>query len=250
MDKSLETKQEKKKKLITDLLIMTFGMMGGAFAVHCFLQPLALIIGSISGLSIVIEHLTSIPVSFSYLVINIVLLILAYFLIGAEFGLKTVFTSLITSPWLLLFEKIMPIQKAEEVMNTAGEVFNQAGEKVNEAWYVLMTIPKEGLTGNVWYDLICFILILSIGQTILFNINASTGGLDIIAKILNKYSPLSLGTCVAISGALLCSSAFFIHPVKMVMIGLTGTVLNGVTLSLLTKVLTHYQEKKKAKAIE
>ncbi len=238
MNQTLKTKEEKRTKLIKDLLIMTFGMMGGAFAVHCFLQPLALIIGSISGLSIVIEHLTSIPVSYSYLVINIGLLILAYFLIGAEFGLKTVFTSLITAPWLLVFEKIMPIQKASEIMNSAGEVFNAAGEKVNDAWYVIMTIPKTGLTGSIWYDLVCFIVILSIGQTILFNINASTGGLDIIAKIINKYTSLNLGICVAISGALLCSTAFFIHPVEIVLIGLTGTVLNGVTLSFLTRLLT------------
>ncbi len=237
MEQQLDSKEDKQQGIVRDIIIMTFGMMVAAMAIHFFLQPLALIIGSISGLSIVIEHLTSIPVSYTYFSINIFLLLLAYLLIGMEFGLKTVFTSLITAPWLLVFEKITPIQKADEVLTATGEVLNSAGEKINDAWYVMMTIPKEGITGNVWYDLICFILVLSVVQTILFSISASTGGLDIIAKIINKYTSISLGMCLAFSGAILCCTAFFIHPAKMVLIGLVGTALNGFALNLLTKLL-------------
>ncbi len=244
MKQEVNKQKGKRQKLIKDTIIMTFGMMVGAMAVHFFLEPLALIIGSISGLSIVIEHLTSIPVSYTYFTISIFLLLLAYILIGAEFSIKTIFTSLITAPWLLFFEKITPIQKAGEVITATGEVLNSAGEKINDAWYVLMTIPKEGITGNVWYDLICFILILSVVQTILFHISASTGGLDIIAKIVHKYTSLSLGVCLALSGAVLCCTAFLIHPAKMVLIGLFGTALNGIALNLLTKLLLKLKKDK------
>ncbi len=240
----LDSREAKQQKIIKDFFIMTFGMMVGAWAIHFFLEPLALIIGSISGLSIVIEHLTSIPVSYTYFTINVLLLLLAYLLIGAEFSIKTVFTSLITAPWLFVFEKITPIQKAGEVISATGEVFNSAGERVNDAWYVMMTIPKDGMTGNVWYDLIIFILILSVVQTILFDISASTGGLDIIVKIMHKYTSVSLGVCLAFSGTLLCCTAFFIHPTRMVLIGLFGTLLNGVALNILTKLLLKLKKKR------
>lgn len=244
MTQQLDSKKHKQQRIIKDFIIMTFGMMIGAMAIHFFLEPLALIIGSISGLSIVIEHLTNIPVSYTYFTINIFLLLLAYLLIGAEFSVKTVFTSLITAPWLLVFEKITPIQKANEVITATGEVLNSAGEKINDAWYVIMTIPKEGITGNVWYDLVYFILILSVVQTILFSISASTGGLDIIAKIINKYTSMSLGLCIALSGAIFCCTAFFIHPAKMVLIGLFGTALNGLALNLLSNMLIKLKKKR------
>lgn len=143
------------KAFIKDLPILTFGMFIGAIAVHFFLIPSKLIIGSITGLSIVINLLTSISLPVLIFIINAFLLVLAYFIIGKEFGVKTVYSALILSPMIAILEKIYPIE--------------------------------QSLMQDQWLDLLCFVLILSFSQTILFRHNASTGGLDIIAKIVNKY---------------------------------------------------------------
>lgn len=190
------------KKNISDWFIMTFGMLIAAIAVHCFLIPSNLIIGSISGLSIVVYRLTGLAVSSTTFIINSILLILAYLLIGKEFGIKTVYTALILSPWLYLLEHVMPI--------------------------------TESIMQDPWLDLLCFVLILSASQAILFRINASTGGLDILAKIVNKYLHIDLGTSVTISGAAICCTAFLINDTRMVIIGLIGTWINGIVLNHFT----------------
>ncbi len=186
------------KSFIKDLPIITFGMFIGAVAVHFFLIPSKLIVGSITGLSIVINLLTSISLPVLIFIINAFLLILSYFLIGKEFGVKTVYAALILSPMLAILEKLYPI--------------------------------KQSLMQDQWLDLLCFVLILSFAQTILFRRNASTGGLDIIAKIVNKYFHVDLGTSVTIAGALICCTAILVYDMRTVIIGLIGTYLNGLIL--------------------
>ena len=189
---------ERIKSFIKDVPIITFGMFIGAIAVHFFLIPSKLIIGSITGLSIVINLLTSISLPVLIFIINAFLLILSYFLIGKEFGAKTVYAALILSPMLAILEKLYPI--------------------------------KQSFMQDQWLDLLCFVLILSFAQTILFRRNASTGGLDIIAKIVNKYLHVDLGSSVTIAGALICCTAIFVYDIRTVIIGLIGTYLNGVIL--------------------
>ena len=203
-------------KFWKELVIMTLGMLVGAAAVYYFLMPSKLIIGSISGFSIVLSEIfakfgMTVRVSVIIAVINAVLLVLAWLLIGAEFGAKTVYTALILGPlvdfwgWVLPYEKL--ISEGTSVMN------------------------------DPWLDLICFVLMLSISQAILFRINASTGGLDILAKIVNKYLHFDIGTSVTIAGALICCSAFAINPFRMVVIGLIGTWINGVAVDYFTDTL-------------
>ena len=200
-------------KFWKELVIMTLGMAVGAAAVYYFLMPSNLIIGSISGLSIVLsEVLGGVKVSLIVTVINAVLLILAWILIGAEFGAKTVYTAMILGPLLEMWEKIMPYQS-------------------------LMEPGATSVMNDPWFDLICFVLLLSISQAILFRINASTGGLDILAKIVNKYFHFDIGTSVTIAGALICCSAFTINPFKMVVVGLIGTWINGIAVDYFTDTL-------------
>ena len=203
-------------KFWKELIIMTLGMAVGAAGVYYFLMPSKLIIGSISGLSIVLSEVFTnlgwaVKVSTLILVINAFLLVLAWILIGPEFGLKTVYTALILGPLVDLWAKILPV------------------EKVITEGYSVMNDP--------WLDLICFVLMLSIAQAILFRINASTGGLDIIAKILNKYLHFDIGVSVTIAGAMICCSAFAINPFRMVVIGLIGTWINGVVVDYFTDSL-------------
>ena len=202
-----------KRKLLKEFIIMTFTMGLAALAVHYFMQPSGLIVGSISGLSIVIYRLTGIPVSALTFVINLILLVLAYFLIGKEFGIKTVYTALILSPWLALLEWI-----DSKFGIVPAQLFN---------------FPNGT---DYWFYLLGFVLILSATQAILFNINASTGGLDIIAKIVNKYLHIDIGTSVTVAGAVICCSAFFIpgNSMYLVLLGFVGTFINGIVVDYFT----------------
>ena len=201
-------------KFWKEFLIMTVAMLIAAAAVYYFLLPSNLVIGSITGLSMVISGLfglagLNVKVSLVVTVINALLLIMAWFLIGHEFGAKTVYTALILGPFIEFWEKVFPVER-------------------------IMEPGATSLMGDIWFDLLCFVLILSASQTILFNINASTGGLDILAKIVNKYLHFDIGTSVTVAGALICCTAFAINPFRMVVVGLIGTWINGLALDYFT----------------
>jgi len=134
---------------------------------------------------------------------------LAWLLIGAEFGAKTVYTALILGPFIEFWEKVMPVSR-------------------------VMEPGASSVMGDPWFDLLCFVLILSASQTILFHINASTGGLDILAKIINKYLHFEIGTSVTVAGAIICCTAFAINPFRLVVIGIIGTWINGLALDYFT----------------
>jgi uncharacterized membrane-anchored protein YitT (DUF2179 family) len=201
-------------KFWKDVVIMTLGMMIAAGAVYYFMLPSKLVLGSITGLSIVISNVLgfvglNVKVSVVITVINAILLLMAWILIGKEFGAKTVYTALILGPLLELWGKILPYEKLIEPGMTS-------------------------VMGDPLLDLICFVLVVSISQTILFSINASTGGLDILAKIVNKYLHFDIGVSVTVAGAIICCTAFAIHPFRMVVTGLVGTWLNGLALDYFT----------------
>lgn len=201
-------------KFWKELFIMTFGMAIAALAVNYFLIPSKLIVGSISGLSIVISGIFDIlgmpiKVSTVIVIINAILLIMAYLLIDKEFGIKTVYTALILGPLMDLWEKIMPASQ-------------------------LLTDGNTSVMGDIWLDLCCFVLLLSASQAILFHINASTGGLDILAKIVNKYLHFDIGASISVAGAIICCTAFAINPFRMVVVGLIGTWINGIVVDYFT----------------
>jgi uncharacterized membrane-anchored protein YitT (DUF2179 family) len=209
-------------KFWVELLIMTVGMFIAACAVYYFLVPSKLIIGTISGLSIVLSTISaqtfgvSLNVGTVILIINAILLILAYFFIGHEFGAKTIYTALILGPFTDLLDKIAPWQN-----------FVQPG--------------TTSIMGDIWFDLLCFVLLLSASQAVLFSINASTGGLDILAKIVNKYLHFDIGKSVTIAGGVICCTAFAINPFNMVVIGLIGTWINGIVVDYFTASLNNHK---------
>ena len=136
-------------KFWKEFIIMTAGMMVGAAAVYYFLVPSKLIIGSISGLSIVLTAILEgmgiqMKVSTMVLIINAFLLVLAWVLIGHEFGAKTVYTALILGPLMDLWAWIKPNDQ-------------------------LLAPGETSVMGDPWLDLLCFVLMLSISQAILFN---------------------------------------------------------------------------------
>lgn len=228
----------KTKKFWAEFAIMTIGMVFIAICVHYFLVPSRLIVGSISGLSIVLAEVSEnlfgikLEVSAMIFIINAILLVLAYFLIGKEFGTKTVYTALILGPFTALMEKYLPYQKVITMLYGERSAYYDAAtggfslEKMQDGFTTLM--------GDPWFDLCCFVLILSITQAILFKINASTGGLDILAKIVNKYLHFDIGASVTVAGAMICCTSFLINPFNIVVIGLIGTWINGLVVDYFT----------------
>ena len=198
------------------LAISIFRLIFPTDDVYYFLVPSKLIIGTISGLSIVLSALSggAVSVPTMIFVINAILLVLAYFLIGKEFGAKTVYTALIVSPITSLLDRWFP-------------------------WQNLVEAGTTSVMGDPWFDLLCFVLLLSASQAVLFSINASTGGLDILAKIINKYLHFDIGKSVSVAGAVICCTAFAINPFRMVVIGLIGTWINGIVVDYFTTMLNN-----------
>lgn len=205
------------KKFWVELIIMTLGMVVTACAVYYFLVPSKLIIGTISGLSIVISGICQqffgfpLNVSTVIFVINAILLILAYILIDKEFGIKTVYTALILGPMIGVLEKYLPYEN-----------------------FISQNSEIPSIMGDLWLDLCCFVVLLSLAQAVLFKINASTGGLDILAKIVNKYLHFDIGTSVSVAGWIICCTAFAINDARLVIIGLIGTWINGLVVDYFT----------------
>ena len=208
------------KKFWIELVIMTLGMMVTAAAVYYFLVPSKLIIGTISGLSIVLSNIFTggQGLGIWIMCINIVLLILACLLIGQEFGFKTVYTALILGPLTDFWAKVFPWENIANPNPVTG---------------------TPSVMGDPWLDLCCFVLLLSAAQALMFSINASTGGLDILAKIVNKYLHFDIGASVSVAGAVICCTAFAINPFRMVIIGLIGTWINGLVVDYFTATLNN-----------
>ncbi len=212
-------------KFWKELVIMTLGMAVTAAAVYYFLVPSKLIIGTISGLSIVLVNIFSgmgIEMNLGNLImiINIILLILAFLLIDSEFGFKTVYTALILGPLTNFWDAVYPWQ-------------NIANDN--------LVTGTPSVMGDPWLDLCCFVLLLSAAQALMFSINASTGGLDILAKIVNKYLHFDIGASVSVAGAVICCTAFFINDFRMVIIGLIGTWINGLVVDYFTATLNNHK---------
>jgi len=244
-------------KFWRELVMMTAGMSFGAIAVYYFLMPSHLIVGSISGLSIVLNTLMGgTPDTFSYWVmgINAFLLLLAFILIGNEFGAKTVYTAMILGPLTPFWDRVYPytnfthkvienpdilaqLQAGQTVLDANGNPYllSRTGEVLEQ---VRESVMSGGLgVGDVWFDLICFVLLLSACQAVMFRINASTGGLDILGKIVNKYLHFDIGSSVAIGGIIICCTAFLINDFRMVVIGIIGTWINGLAIDYFTASL-------------
>ena len=188
----------KKWNLVKEFLVINIGLIIVAAAVVFFMMPSHLTIGSISGLSIVLGNFVPLPVSTIVLLFNIILLAAGFLLLGREFGVKTVYSSLVLPLYMGVFEHFYP--------------------------------QNLSLTNDAFIDMIAYCLVLSLGQAMLFNRNASSGGLDIIAKILNKYLRMELGTAMSMAGMCVALSSALVYDKKTVVISIIGTYLNGIVL--------------------
>ena len=192
-----------KKKLnyidiIKETVILTVAVAIIAAAVYFFLVPSHTSVSSISGLGIVLSNFVPLQLSAITMILNVVLLIIGFFTCGREFGVKTVYTSVMLPLFLRLFEIIFP--------------------------------DFGSMTDSQELDVLCYILVVSVGLSILFNRNASSGGLDIVAKIMNKYLHMELGKAMSLSGMCVALSAALVYDKKTVVLSILGTYFNGIVL--------------------
>ena len=186
------------KSILIEINILTIAIAIIAVAVYFFLVPSHTSISSMSGLGIVLSNFVPLPLSAITMILYVVLLIIGFFTCGKEFGLKTVYTSVMLPVFLGIFENIFP--------NTGS------------------------ITNSQELDVLCYILVVSVGLSILFNRNASSGGLDIVAKIINKYFHMELGKAMSLSGMCVALSAALVYDKKTVVLSVLGTYFNGIVL--------------------
>ena len=184
--------------VVRELAILTGAVAIIAAAVYFFLVPSHASVSSISGLGIVLANFVPLPLSAITMILNVVLLVIGFLTCGREFGAKTVYTSILLPAFIGLFERLFP--------------------------------NLGSLTDSQELDVLCYILVVSVGLSILFNRNASSGGLDIVAKIMNKYLHMDLGKAMSLSGMCVALSAALVYDKKTVVLSVLGTYFNGLVL--------------------
>lgn len=183
---------------VRELAILTGAVAIIAAAVYFFLVPSHASVSSISGLGIVLANFVPLPLSAITMILNVVLLVIGFLTCGREFGAKTVYTSILLPAFIGLFERLFP--------------------------------NLGSLTDSQELDVLCYILVVSVGLSIRFNRNASSGGLDIVAKIMNKYLHMDLGKAMSLSGICVALSAALVYDKKTVVLSVLGTYFNGLVL--------------------
>ena len=183
---------------VRELAILTGAVAIIAAAVYFFLVPSHASVSSISGLGIVLANFVPLPLSAITMILNVVLRVIGFLTCGREFGAKTVYTSILLPAFIGLFERLFP--------------------------------NLGSLTDSQELDVLCYILVVSVGLSILFNRNASSGGLDIVAKIMNKYLHMDLGKAMSLSGICVALSAALVYDKKTVVLSVLGTYFNGLVL--------------------
>ncbi len=186
------------RKTIEEFVMITVGTVIVAAAVFFFMLPSHVSVGSGAALAMVLSNFIPLSVSTITLIMNIGLLIIGFILVGPEFGIKTVYCSILMPLIMSVFEKIFP--------------------------------DFQSITQDPLLDVICYILVVGVGLAILFSRNASSGGLDIVAKIMNKYLRVEIGQAMSTSGLIVALSSALCYDAKIVVLSLLGTYFGGMVV--------------------
>ncbi len=181
-----------------EFVIITFGAALVAVAVFFFMMPSKVAVGSASALAMVLANFIPLPMSVINLILNVLLLVAGFILVGSEFGAKTVYTSIMIPLFVGVFEWILP--------------------------------NFQSLTADPLLDVLCYILVVSIAMAVLFSLNASSGGLDIVAKIIHKYLRIDLGKAVSFSGIAVALTSAFCYDTKTVVLSVLATYFSGIVV--------------------
>ena len=182
-------------QIIKDIIKMTLATIIVGSSVFLFREPSHAAVSSVSGLSIVLTNFMPFSVAQITMFLNVTLLVIGFFTCGHSFGIKTVYTSILLPIVIRVYEKLLP--------------------------------NYTSMTGDATLDVVCYIFTVSIGIAMLFNMNASSGGIDIIAMILNKYLHIELGKALGAAGLVIALSSALAYDGKTVVLSLLGSYLNG-----------------------
>lgn len=192
------TSNHKSFSKISDLLLIGLIAVAGAAVIHFFMLPSSLSIGSIPGLAMVLGHFIPLSVSTITLIMNGILLAAGIILVGSEFGTKTIYSVILFTLALTGLEYLFPSPKS--------------------------------LTGDAFIDMLCYVFLMGLCQAFLFYRSASLGGLDIVAKILNKLMLMDVGKAVSAAGLTVAVSSFLVTDTKTAILSVLGTYLNGIVV--------------------
>jgi len=185
-----------RRQAVKDFIIISFGTLIVAVAVYFFMYPSHIAVGSVAALAQVISNFIALPPSVITLAVNIILFIVGFLLVGPEFGVKTVYCGILLPVLIGVFEILFP--------------------------------NFQSITQDPLLDVLCYILIVSVGLAILFSCNASSGGLDIVAKLMNKFFHIELGKAMGLAGMLVAASSILCYDAKTVVLSLLGTYFGGM----------------------
>lgn len=187
------------RELIRDYLVITFGMAVVGVGVYFFLVPSCIVMGGVTGLALVLVKIFPLSISALTFILNAICLIFGFLLLGKEFGAKTVYASILLPVYLWVFEQIFP--------------------------------GNASLTEEFILDGVLAAMLIGVGQALLFQVNASSGGVDIPARILNQYMHIEFGKAVTLVGVVIVCSSLFVYDMRTVVIGLLTTYFNGIVVN-------------------
>ena len=188
----------KLRNILKEYIGITLGTAVVAIAVYFFMLPSHVSVGSVSALAMVLSNFIPLNISVISMALNLALMVLGFFLVDADFGFKTVYGTVLLPLMLGVLEIVLP--------------------------------DFQSITQDPLLDVICYILVVSVGLSVLFHYNASSGGIDTIAMILHKYLKLDLGKAMSAAGMAVALSSALCYDAKTVVLSVLGTYFNGMVL--------------------
>ena len=184
------------KRNIKEFIKINVGTVIIAAAVYFFMLPSNVSVGSASALAMVLGNFIPLPVSAITFGINMILLVLGYLCIGKDFAVKTVYATILFPGVLRVFEILIP--------------------------------NFQSFTQDPFLDMLGYIFIVSIGIAMLFSCNSSTGGIEVVSKLMNKYLRIDLGQAMSMSGMMVALSSALCYDKKTVFLSVVGTYFGGI----------------------
>lgn len=197
----MERKVNSFRNTLRDYLIMTAGTLFLTFGVYFFKIPNGFAMGGVSGIGTLLGKITPISPATWISAINILLLLIGFAVLGKDTGIRTVYCSLLFSALTQLLEFIVPLDSP--------------------------------MTDEPFLELIYAILLTAIGSAAIFHCGGSSGGTDIVALILKKFTPLNVGKALLCTDSIITASAFLVFGIKTGLFSLLGLfakafVIDGV----------------------
>jgi len=186
----------KNQQKLREIAMIVIGTAVVSAAVYFFMLPSNVSVGSATALANVLHNFIPLPVSVITFILNMALLALGYIFVGKEFAAKTVFGSVVLPVYLAIFEILFP--------------------------------DFDSLTGDAALDVLCYILVVSLGQAMLFSCDASTGGLEVAARLMNKYLHMDMGQAFSLSGMAVALTSAICYDSKIVVLSVLGTYFGGL----------------------